>query len=146
MYANDLCFSTSVPSLVQSILQWYGSCSHGAEPSILSCLGSSSCLDTSRWHSCMSVVHPFACLLPIDVCKGWSTFPLIFRYSLALVSFALCSTGNHCNQWQHLICRTGLTLKEYRVAVCNGCLAWVCGLCLAQENEQPANNHDEVLY
>ena len=32
------------------------------------------------------------------------------------------------------------------VAVCNGGLDWVCGLCLTQENEQPANNHDEVIY
>ena len=32
------------------------------------------------------------------------------------------------------------------VAVCNGGLDWVCGQCLAQENEQPANNHDEVIY
>ena len=49
-------------------------------------------------------------------------------------------------QWQHHICKTVLTLKEYRVAVCNGGLDWMCGLCLSQENEQHANNHDEVLY
>ena len=35
---------------------------------------------------------------------------------------------------------------EHRAAVCNGDLDWVCGPCLAQENEQPANNHDEVIY
>ena len=51
---------------------------------------------------------------------------------------------DYCNQWQHHICRNGLTLTEYRAAVCNGGLDWVCGPCLAQENEQPANNHDEV--
>ena len=34
------------------------------------------------------------------------------------------------------IYRTGLNLKEYRVAVCNGGLDWVCGLCLAQERLQ----------
>ena len=47
---------------------------------------------------------------------------------------------------QHCICRTGLTLKEYRAAVCNGGLDWVCGPCLTQENEQSANNHDEITY
>ena len=53
---------------------------------------------------------------------------------------------DYCNQWQHRICGTGLTPKKYRAAVRNGGLDWVCGPCLAQENEQPANNHDEVLY
>ena len=48
MYASDLSFSTSVPSLVQSILHSYGSCSHGAVLSISSCVGSSNCLDTSQ--------------------------------------------------------------------------------------------------
>ena len=43
------------------------------------------------------------------------------------------------------ICGTGLTLNEYREAVRNGGLDWVCGPCLGQENEQPANNHDEVI-
>ena len=41
--------------------------------------------------------------------------------------------------------RTGLTLNEYREAVRNGGLDLVCGPCLAQENEQPANNNDEVI-
>ena len=27
---------------------------------------------------------------------------------------------DYCNQWQHRICGTGLTLKEYRAAVSNG--------------------------
>ena len=43
------------------------------------------------------------------------------------------------------ICGTGLTLQEYREAVRNGGLDWVCGPCLGQGNEQPANNHDEVI-
>ena len=47
MYSSDLCFSTSVPFLVQSILHSYGSYSHGAVLSISSCVGSSNCLDTS---------------------------------------------------------------------------------------------------
>ena len=34
------------------------------------------------------------------------------------------------------ICGTRLTLKEYKAAVRNGGLDWVCGLYLAQENEQ----------
>ena len=53
---------------------------------------------------------------------------------------------DYCNQWQLRICGTWLTLKEYRAAVHNGGLVWVCGRCLAKENEQPANNHDEVMY
>ena len=52
---------------------------------------------------------------------------------------------DYCNQWQHRICGTRLTLNEYREAVRNGGLDWVCGPCLAQENEQPANNNDEVI-
>ena len=53
---------------------------------------------------------------------------------------------DYCDQWQHRICGTWLTLKEYRAAVCNGGLDWVCGPCLVQENKQPANNHDELIY
>ena len=53
---------------------------------------------------------------------------------------------DYCNQWQHRIYETRLTLKKYRTAVHNGGLDWVCGPCLSQENEQPANNHDEVIY
>ena len=52
---------------------------------------------------------------------------------------------DYCNQCQHRISGTGLTPKEYREAVRNGGLDWVGGPCLAQENEQPANNHDEVI-
>ena len=59
MYFSDFCFSISVPSLVQSILHSYGSCSHVAVSSLCSCVGSSNCLDASRCHSCISVVHPF---------------------------------------------------------------------------------------
>ena len=49
---------------------------------------------------------------------------------------------DYCNQWQHRICGTGLTLQEYRAAVHKGGLDWVCGPCLATENEQP----DEVIF
>ena len=48
MYSSDLCLHISVPSLVQSILDSYGSCSHGAVMSISNCVGSSNCLDESR--------------------------------------------------------------------------------------------------
>ena len=53
---------------------------------------------------------------------------------------------NYCKQWQHRIYGARLTLQEYSAAVRNGGLDWVCGPCLAQENEQPANNHDVVIY
>ena len=45
MYSSDLCFSISVPSLVQSLLHLYGSCSHEAVSSLCSYLGSSNCVD-----------------------------------------------------------------------------------------------------
>ena len=48
MYASDLCFSISVPSRVQSILDSYGSYSHGAVSSLCSYVGSSNCGDASR--------------------------------------------------------------------------------------------------
>ena len=31
---------------------------------------------------------------------------------------------DYCNQWQHCICGTGLTLTEYRASVRNGGLDW----------------------
>ena len=93
IYSGDLCFSISVPSRVQYILHSYGSCS-GVVSSLCNCVGSSHCLGASRWHSCISVVHSFRFPLLIVVCNGWFTFPLIFRYNLTLLSFALCSVGN----------------------------------------------------
>ena len=65
-----------------------------AVSSLCSCVGSSNCLDASRWHSCIPVVHPCLFLLLIVVCNGWFVFPLILLYSLALLSFELYSTGN----------------------------------------------------
>ena len=92
MYSSDLCFSISVPSRVQSILHSYGSCSHGAVSSLCSCVGSSNCLDASRLHSCISVVHPFRCPLLIVTCNGCFVISRIF-----LLRFALCSTSNMCS-------------------------------------------------
>ena len=41
---------------------------------------------------------------------------------------------DHCHEWQHRICGTGISLQEYREAVrSREGLDWVCGPCLVGE-------------
>ena len=63
----------------ESSLSYMHMVDHGAVSFPCSCVGSSNCLDANRWHSCISVVHPFSCLLLIVVRNVVFVFPLIFR-------------------------------------------------------------------
>ena len=56
-------------------------------------VGSSNYLAVSRSHSCISVIHPFRCLLLIVVCKIRFVLPLIFLNGFALLWVTLYSTG-----------------------------------------------------
>ena len=98
----------------------------------------------------------------MNIASNYQTIEIIYNISTSIVFIIfiidMCIESNriitgrqqvsecdYCNQWQHHICGTSLTLKEYRDAVRNGGLDSLCGVCLAQENEQLADNHDEVI-
>ena len=95
MYSSDLCFSMSVPSRVQlSYIRVVFVPMRRCRLFVFVLVLPIGLMRVGDTHSCISVVHPFGCLLLIVSCNGCFVFPLIFLYSIALLSFLLCSTGN----------------------------------------------------
>ena len=53
---------------------------------------------------------------------------------------------DHCHEWQHRICGTGVSQQEYREAVrSTEGFDWICGPCLVDINEDSQEDDDTLI-